>query len=119
MPYYVWLGTCAAGYHTLSYDEATEQSGTRTFDSTGRMVYDLFGGYGAAPEACGFHQDFGPGSLIIGGADPAKACSYCMLARDDGTPSAEGGGGAAGAASSGTSTHADLNTPPCDPSLFE
>jgi hypothetical protein len=112
----VLLGTCAAGYHTLSFQEALEQGGERTYDTNGDAIYDRFGGYdGSVPDACGFDEDFGLGTVTIG-ANPAQNCSYCLLAgHDDG---AGGDGGSGGADTREPSYPASL-TPPCDPSLLE
>jgi len=124
-PYYVLLGTCASGYHTLSYEEALEQGGRRTYDAKGNMVYDSFGGYdGVVPDACGFDDQFSLGSVTIG-EDPSQDCSYCLLAGEDGPPQgSEGGAGGLGGASGGASgspdrAYPESNTPPCDPSLFK
>jgi hypothetical protein len=121
-PYYVLLGTCAAGYRTLSFGEALEQDGLRAYDANGDMVYDWFGGYdGRVPDACGFDEEFSLGSVTVG-TYPAQDCSYCLLAGHD-----EGAGGAGGDGGSGGSGGADTREPiypasstrPCEASDLE
>ena len=120
LPYYVLLGTCAAGSHTLSFAEATEQSGARTYDANGSMVYDHFTGYdGLLPDACGFEAHFSLGSVTIG-EDSDQSCSYCLLAGEDPPMEKESGaGGAAGANGAGDPYYPESNTPRCDPSVYE
>ena len=118
LPYYVLLGTCASGYRTLSFEEATEQGGRRTYDSSGRMVHDYLGGYnGVVPDACGFKEHFSFGSVTIGGEDPATSCTYCLVDGND-QPSSDAEGGAAGT-SAGAPYYPESKTQPCDPALFE
>lgn len=107
LPYYVLLGTCADGYRSLSFGEATEQSGRRVFDADGRMVFDRFGGYGGiVPVACGF-DNVALGSVTIG-EDLSADCSYCLLRGEDGDA---GGGGAGGAGAD--PFYRESSTPPC------
>jgi hypothetical protein len=88
LPFYVRLGTCASGYRTLSYEEACENRGARTYDAAGRLVYSSYGPYGSAPSVCGPSSDFA--DFGIGETDPARDCTYCIVRQDD------GGGGEGG-----------------------
>ncbi len=107
-PSYVLLGTCDGGYRTLSYAQAGEQSGTRTYAASGDMVYDSHGGYYPAPSACGVEGD-GLGHITIGDEDPATGCALCLLVGAD-----DGQGGAGG-----TPYYPELQTPPCTPADLE
>jgi hypothetical protein len=116
-PYYVLLGTCKDGYRSLSFEEATEQSGRRVFDGEGRMVYDTRVSIGASlPAICGADKPSPSPSVDIG-EDPAPECTYCLLAGDDegaGVPViGQGGGGGAGAA--GEPYYPESRTPRCEP----
>jgi hypothetical protein len=83
LPYYFRLGICAAGYRTLTYKEATEQSRTSTYDADGNLVYASYAGYYNPPAACAFERESGLGRVTIGEADPAEMCEYCILAAED------------------------------------
>lgn len=110
--YYLLLGSCADGYRTLRYEEAQEQGGTRTYDSTGHMVYESRGPYVSVPTACGF--DFSFGELVIG-ENPAQGCSYCLVsARDNGEGGAGGQGGTAG-----EPAYPESATAPCTPEQLQ
>lgn len=113
-PYYVLLGTCAQGYRQLRYGEASEQSGTRTYDASGMMVFDQHGGYYSPPEVCGFDEDEGGlGTITIGSEDPAEACEYCLVVAHD--PRTWGGGGEGGGGEGGAPFYEESLTPPCPP----
>jgi hypothetical protein len=116
-PYYVLLGTCADGKRTLFYSEATEQTGSRTYDADGRMLYKRFRGYdGAVPAACGFDEPFGLGRVTIG-EDTARECTQCLLATDD--PNPDGSGGAGGADGDYPGWYPERGTAPCESSDLE
>jgi len=82
-PYYFRLGICAAGYRTLTHEEATEQSRTSTYDADGNLVYASYAGYYSPPPACAFERESRLGRVTIGEVDPAETCEYCILAADD------------------------------------
>lgn len=116
-PYYLLLGTCEGGYRQLTYGEAEENSGERTYDATGRLVYRSEGPYSVGvPDACGFEEPFGFGNLVIG-EDPATGCERCLLAGERTRPGGVGGEGGTG--SGDELPYPQLATSPCSAEVIE
>jgi hypothetical protein len=112
-PYCIVLGICAGGLRTLTYEWATEQKLSRTYDSKGALMYSRLLGYFTTPAACGLetHGDT-LGTLTIGSENPASDCSYCLVASDDLLPAGTG-------ANAGQHYYQGSRYEACEPKLLE
>ena len=109
-PYYALRGTCASGHQMLLYDEACENSGARTYDAQGNLVYSSYGPYGNADAVCGPGLDSAFGDFGIGTENPAKDCTFCLLSYGN-----EDGVGAGGAAADSCIDDDLAMYEPCEP----
>jgi len=99
-PYIVLYGTCADGYHTVKQSYACENGSVSTYDGDDKLAYSSSAA--SAPAACGSNAG-NADRVIIGEADPARDCSFCVVA-------------AHGDGQGSTCVEDELEAyPPCDP----